>query len=54
MLGRDSALFIVPEAVYVIEASHAVTGSEERQSALKQIKQEHVHGKVQSGLVSAS
>lgn len=54
MLGRDSALSMVPEAVCVIEASHAMTGSQERQLALKQIKQEHFHGKVPCWLVSAS
>lgn len=26
ILGRDSVLSMVPEAVFVIEASHAVTG----------------------------
>lgn len=26
ILGKDSALSVLPEAVYVIEASHAVTG----------------------------
>lgn len=50
ILGRESALSMLPEAVYVIEASHAVTSLEKKHCALIQIKQEHFHRKVQHGL----